>query len=260
MTMESLETQIADLLKAPDGVPSAKFGIILFLINSAITATEREGRAAQAAAYDPAVLDPTAVGKAHDAEHRLKRLRNAATALTSHYTAAIKREEAAVWNAEAEEIEMKVAQLADELIGAYQRAAAQLVDIFLRISDMDAEVRSVNTKPGKQRALRTTEEVARDIDGFNPADSIVKNCALPELVIGSKAHPKMLWPPPPVNHALQYALDVGRMLSGPALPPTAEQRAVEAKRMTDFYTEQERGRERLNSEAAARDAARRRQA
>jgi hypothetical protein len=95
--------------------------------------------------------------------------------------------------------------------------------------------------------------VARGVD-VNSADSFVHKCQLPELVIGSGASPKILWPPKETNHALEYALSVGRMLSGPMMPPTAAEKAVEAKRVEDFYWEQERGRELRNSEAVRKAA------
>jgi hypothetical protein len=251
----TLDQRIAEALTTTDR-SSFFYCVLKSQAETAADASDRTAREARAKSTDPTYGGDAIAerGRAEDNEFFSSRLRAAAASLNEKYQQAQKKELAAVWNAEAEEVEMKVAQLADELIEAYQGAAARLVDIFLRMSDMDAEVRSVNTKPGRQRTLRTTEEAARDIDGFDAPDSIVKNCALPELVIGSKAHPKMLWPPPPVNHALQYALDVGRMLGGSALPPTAEQRAVEAKRMADFYTEQERKREWLNSEAARKAA------
>jgi hypothetical protein len=105
------------------------------------------------------------------------------------------------------------------------------------------------------RRLRKVEQVARSVD-FNPADNFIQKCQLPELVIGSNAPPKMLWPPPQPNYALEYALSVGRMMSGPAMmPPTEQQRAEASRRHMQYIEEREQGREKLNAEAAARAAA-----
>jgi hypothetical protein len=56
--------------KAPNDQPPSVFADTLDEIATAITVAEREGKDAQAAAYDPAVLDATTVGRAHDAQCR----------------------------------------------------------------------------------------------------------------------------------------------------------------------------------------------
>jgi hypothetical protein len=66
-----------ELLSAPDGHAATDFDGMITRAKQAIEVTEGELQVAKARAYDPAVLDPSASGRAYEAEYRLARLRNA---------------------------------------------------------------------------------------------------------------------------------------------------------------------------------------
>jgi hypothetical protein len=96
--LPSLDERIAALLASPNDQPSIVFSVLLAEVDKALSVAERECRDAQARAYDPAILDATAVGRAHDTEYKIQRLKNATTALTAHHAAALNREAKEAWN------------------------------------------------------------------------------------------------------------------------------------------------------------------
>ena len=226
--------------------PAVVFGCVLDQIRKAIAAAEQEGKAAQAAAYDPAVLDPTAIGRAHDAEFRIKRLTNAAEALTPLHLATVKREACEEWEASTADLELRVTNLAQELLSTYPELTAKLVDLFRRIDAADKEVLQINfTAPDRCRWLRTVEAMAT-----NSATKIIPLVKLPVLAVDGSTKPDA-WPPVATIGLEMYEM-VSAMCRGAPPPPSEAERVESSQRQMAFVEEQERGRERLAAEAHVR--------
>jgi hypothetical protein len=259
----SLDERIAALLAAnPADQPSAIFGLYLFQIDTAISVAEREGKAALARALDPSVVDGTARGIAHDSEYAVQRYKVARERLTVLRDAAVRREKQAVWNADAEEIELKVAQAADQVIEVYPRCVHELIELFQLMARVDQEVIEINSrKPAGCTALRSVELVARKINAFGQHDlKIADKTQLPGLSVGhGQGSTLLVWPPAPSRSVtLQYYDSVTAMLQGAPPPLTGAERVAasvaESQRQMDYIRSQERGRELKNSEAAKRAA------
>jgi hypothetical protein len=239
----SLDEVVAILLKDPDDRPAIMFGCVLDQVRRAITTAEQEGKAAQAAAYDPAVLDPTAIGRAHDAQFRVKRLTNAAEALAPHYQAAVRREEQERWSAAAAPIERKITDLAREMVTVYPAAVLQLVDLFKRIAAADSEAAGINHRaPTGVRQLLSVEA------SIGNGKKIIEKIRLP--VITAKGVEDM-WPPRS-TWASDYAGSVHAGIVNAKPAPSEIERAEEARRHIAQGEANEREHQRLSAEAAAR--------
>jgi hypothetical protein len=239
----SLDELIMIILKDPGDRPAVLFSVILDQIKRASAAAEQEGKAAQAAAYDPAVLDPTAVGRSHDAAHRIKRLTNAAEALAPHHAAAIKREAQAAWESEACVVRQKVTDLAKELASTWPATVMRLVKLFEMIAVIDREASAINSRaPTGVNHLRSVEA------SIGKGEKIIERVRLPVLTDKGVVD---MWPPRN-NWALDYAESVRAGIVGAGMPATEAERIEASERQIDFVKAQEAGREKLNAEAHAR--------
>jgi hypothetical protein len=197
----------------------------------------------QAAAFDPTVLDPTAIGRAHDAGFRIKRLTNAAEALTPHHLAAIKREAQAAWESEASVVRQKVTDLAKELAATWPETVMRLVKLFERIAAVDREASAINSRaPTGVRHLLSVE------GSIGKGEKIIEKVKLPVLTDKGVVD---MWPPRN-TWALDYAESVAAGLRGAPPPPTEQEKIAEGERVIAHAQQMEHGRLRLNDELAAR--------
>jgi hypothetical protein len=249
-TEPSLDERIAFTLGSTDQIASADILALITEVDSAILHSDARARLARKRSVDPIVLDSIAErGAAEDAEFVSHRLRNGVTALREKHEQACQREREAVWNSDADAVELKVAKVADELIETYQRCVTELVDLFTRVTAVDQEVQRVNNISDCRRKLNKVELVARGIPGFATGDvSVIEKCSLPPLIFGP-GKMVMAWPLPVVPLGVGYSEMVSAMCRG-ALPLTDDQRNAEAERVTKFYADQEAGRIRLGEEEA----------
>jgi hypothetical protein len=251
-TEPSLDQRIAVALGSTAQLPSAELLALCNEVDAAIILSDAKARLARKRSVDPLVHDGIAErSKAEDQEFVAHRLRNAVTALREKYEQACQHERETIWNADIDEVELKVAKVADELTEVYQRCVTELVDLFTRVTAVDQEVQRVNNITDCRRKLRKVELVARGIPGFSTGDvSVIDKCQLPPLIFG---HGKMVmaWPLPtvPIGVLLHDQMVMGMRN---ARPPTEDEKIAESMRVVAYAEEQERGRVRLNEEAAAR--------
>jgi hypothetical protein len=247
----SLDERIADLLTTPDSHTALEFDAAITEAKQAIEATEAELREAKARSSDPAILDPTAPDRAHHAEHRLTRLRNAIEALGAKGREALRRERTAQWEDEIHIRECVVVGVARELLENYPRLAGELLDLMKLVADANARVRETNYKAARE-GLRRLESVGQVL-GID--DQIFERLTLPSLTRSGHA-PHNLWPPKPRDHVLEFIQMTTAMIQSAPVVETGEaMRAYEQQRIAQFYADQEAGREKLNAQAAARAAA-----
>jgi hypothetical protein len=251
-TEPSLDQRIASALGSTDQLASADLLALCNEVDSAIVFSDAKARLARKRSIDPLVHDGIAErGQAEDHEFISHRLTNGVTALREKYEQACQRERETVWNADIDEVELKVAKVADELTEVYQRCVTELVDLFTRVTAVDQEVQRVNNITDCQRKLRKVELVARGIPGFSTGDvSVIEKCQLPPLIFG---HGKMVmaWPLPTVPIGVLMHDHVAAMMRG-ARPPTEDEKIAESMRVVKYAEEQERGRVQLNEAAAER--------
>jgi hypothetical protein len=98
--------------------------------------------------------------------------------------AAVAREEAAAWRADADKVQAVRDQLAAEFALRYPAIVNELVALFTNIVACDQEIDRLNNRAPdtENRRLRKVEAEARRIDLVQ--GSILENCRLPNLLIG----------------------------------------------------------------------------
>jgi hypothetical protein len=245
----SLDERIATILKEPSGVPSATFTTLLIEIDSAITAAEIAGQEAQKAAYDPAVLDATAVGRAHDAQYQIRRLKNAVTALTPHLQATVRREARDAWESEASELRKQVEEAGADFKAGYLEHAGALLTLLKTSAMLDERVQAINIRaPDGVNRLRKVEAVARGLP-FIEGKAFAMQVVIPALPSFQVALAQVVWPPQPPNPYLAYAQSVAAGILSAPPPPTDAERADAARRQIEIGERQERESERLRANA-----------
>jgi hypothetical protein len=251
----TMEERIAAVLKAPDGVPSVTFALMLQWVRARIILTKQEAKAALARSLDPAVIDPAALGVAHDAEHAIKRLENSDAALTPHWQSAVRREELENWKARTADLKQRVTDLSQEFLTVYAEATAKLVDLFKRCNAADEAVASVNNAaPDTLHRLWSVEATLTK----GSTAKIIPKVKLPTLTVDGHVAPDA-WPPVavPIGVQLHDAMIMGMRN---ARPMTEDEKIEESMRVTAFYDQQERGRVQNNEAAEAHTREQRRAA
>jgi hypothetical protein len=237
-----LDERIAQLLKAPDGVPSETFAGILAEVATAIAVADRTANVNRERAYDPAILDPVARGKMEDASFVAARLRNGQAALTALHQTVVEREEKERWSAEGRIIERKIIDLAKELASTYPKIVTELVDLFQRIATADREAASFCNRSPPGHFVRGVEATIGD--GRAKIIELVRLPVLTAKGVENAWPPKSTW-------VTDYALSVAAGMQS-VMPPTEADRVAEGARVIAHAEEMEAGRLRLNQEAAAR--------
>jgi hypothetical protein len=187
--------------------------------------------------------------------HVAHRLRNGMAALQQLQVAALAREAQASWETEAEELRKEVDEIAAYFKRVYSETAGHLVGVLEKMASIDLKVDALNSRaPNGVNWLRRTEATARGIPRVN-GKSIFPQIHLPKLLgFDYPENAPLAWPPVAVNHALEYYHAVSAAITHAPPPPTDAERIAASERQMRFVAEQERGRERLNAEAAARSA------
>jgi hypothetical protein len=176
--------------------------------------------------------------------------------LQARYQQLQNQERATGWLAEHDRVKGERDALAKELREVYQNAAAQMIDIFDRITANDESLSSLHrTRPtGMTQHLLSAELHARGLDNFsrdNP--SLLESTRLFDWVSGRE-----IWPPPQTPLAVLVAASVPRMQHpGADWWKTNERRAAEQRaeqqRMSDYYVRAKAEQEaRENAEARER--------
>jgi hypothetical protein len=142
---------------------------------------------------DPAVIDPDVRGRAQDSEFAAQRLHNAVVKLRELQMAAVAREEATAWHADADKVQAVRDQLAAEFAVRYPAVVRELVGLFTSITACDREIDRIHSSAPdtENRRLRKVEAEARRIDLTQ--GSILENCRLPNLLIGQHGA-SQAWP------------------------------------------------------------------
>jgi hypothetical protein len=236
---QSMEQKIAEVLRTPDGVPIRTFELLLKWVDAKIVLTKRDAQEALKASLDPAVIDPGALGRAHDAEHAVKRLENARTALVPHHEAAIRKDELERWKTSTADIRARIADLSKELADVYPPIVTELIALFDRVESLNHEAKQFASAAPTGCGLGSVEGSER-----------IRDVILPRLA-GSNTDE---WPPKTVPFSIQYSAGVAAMMSS-ARQPTEAERIAETARVMKFYEDQDAGRIRLNEQAEARDRA-----
>jgi hypothetical protein len=249
MTTESLDIRIADLLR-PDAEQLSSSALMALIgeVDKAIEVADREGRAARARSIDPSTIDAGARGRAEDQEFMSARYRAGLAKLRELLAKATIREARAAWSAEAEPVELQVAQAADQVIEVYPRCVHELIALFQLMQKTDKAVAEINNHiPAGCKPLRGVEMVARKITEFLPNElRIAEKCQLPGLSVGhGKGSTLLVWPPPQPNFAAQYAESVSAMLRAAPPAPSEAERIAESERHIAAGMERERQKERI---------------
>jgi hypothetical protein len=197
-----LDVRISGLLSAPDAHASSVFMDMIAEVEAAILDTDAIIRDCRAREVDPAVVDPGARGRADDSEVVAHRLHNALVKLRELRMAAVAREEATAWRADADKVQAVRDQLAAEFALRYPAIVSELVGLFTSITACDREIDRIhNSAPDiENRRLRKVEAEARRID--LTLGSILENCRLPNLLIGQHGA-SQAWPLSQPNVGLQ---------------------------------------------------------
>jgi hypothetical protein len=125
---ESLDIRIANFLR-PDAEPLSSSALMALIdeVEKAIEVADREGRTARARALDPSLVDAGARGRAEDQEFMSTRYRAGQARLRELLAKAMTREARVAWAAEAEPIELQVAQVADMVVETYPKCVREMV-------------------------------------------------------------------------------------------------------------------------------------
>jgi hypothetical protein len=177
----TLEQQIASALSSD--TTSDVIAHLITEVETAIVAADKAAEAEREKALDPIVSPDAATARAamEDAEFRAA-------------------EEYARWVMDYEQAEAKRDAAAGELKALYPEFVTKLVDLLLRIEEVDREAKRVNSeKPfdakeanGDGRWLLETELVARGLDHFRIHDlQIMRDLKLPQFEAGAQ----LAWPP-----------------------------------------------------------------
>jgi hypothetical protein len=240
--MPPMQERIAAILKAPDGVTAKTFANLLLWVRAETFLTKQRAQSALKDSLDPKTIDPGALGRAHDAEHALKRLENTEAELASLHQAAIKKEEREKYKAEAAVIERKITDLAKELATTYPETVSRLVNLFQRIAAADREAANFcNLSPPGH----FVKGVEASIGG---GEKIIENVRLPVLTAKGVQN---AWPPQN-NWVTDYAETVRAGIVNAGPPPSEADRIAEGRRVIEHAEQMEAGRLRLNNELAAR--------
>jgi hypothetical protein len=243
----SVEEQIAAVLKSPAGVTSVTFALMLQWTNAKISLTKQAAQEALQASLDPSVIDPGALGRAHDLEHFLQRLENAKEALTPLAQAAARREELEKWKTDTAALKQRVTDLSQKLLSVYADVTGKLVELFGRCDAADREVSQINhAAPGVLHCLHGVEATLTNGRGTK----IIPKVKLPALTLDGREAPDV-WPPRTVPISVTLSAHVGAMM-GAGRAMTEEERVMESARHVADGERRERVSEQMRSDAAAR--------
>jgi hypothetical protein len=201
MNAPSLEQRIATVLAADD-IKSSDLAALIVETEAAAAAADEVATKTREQALDPLISpDATKARAAMEAAAFTRdRLRTVLPRLQQRFSEVRAAEEYARWVVDYEQAEAKRDAAAEELKALYPEFVTKLVDLLLRIEEVDREVRRVTSaKPfdakeanGDGRRLLETELAARGIKGFGLYDlQIIRDLKLPKFEPGGQ----LAWPP-----------------------------------------------------------------
>ena len=133
-----------------------------------------------------------------DAQFVADRLRTLLPLLTAHHQDTVRREQIESWQAQYAEVEQQRDAVAAELAEKYPALVQQLLDLFQRVKQMDAEISNINGSApyGAADRLARTELVARGLSDpvMQPDLLLMDSVRLPHFKRGDG--PVLAWPPP----------------------------------------------------------------
>jgi hypothetical protein len=145
------------------------------------------------------------------------RLRSVLPRLEQRYEKVRRVEVKARWVASYEVAKAKVDAAAEELKALYPEYTNKLINLLLRIRQIDAEAKRVMdakpcpeaSEPADSRCLLATELVARELTGIRPDLTLDRSLVLPDF----KYPGRQAWPPYEVPWSVQYAESIAAMVS-----------------------------------------------
>jgi len=195
----------------------------------------------QAKALDPTVLDDTRTAL-DQAIWRRDKLEAAVQALRTKHQQMLAQERQATWNRDADTIEARRDELTEVFASTYPEIISQLIKLFARVKEMDAEVDQINGSAPNSEGRRLLPV------GVRP------DIALNTKLLGLSG--QLVWPP----HRPILPEQVMPIIGGPgpnwfdAIQQRDQERHADAVRVANYYAQQTRDRE--QREAAQSRAAR----
>ena len=251
---QPLEQRIADAL-GDAGITSTVIADLYAQARDAIAAAEAAVTKAKTNALDTSRPPDFAAHEAvAAAELQRDWLQAALPKLAAQHRKLAAREQYAAWLPKHQQAKADRDLLVARLRAVYEPFVEQMVPLLHEIAAVDAEIDRVNsTKPvdGGVKSLRSVELEARNIDGFGSNGiSLVRDLKLPAF----NAPGRLLWPPPapPIDfqQMVPAALQTHPGDNWAAHQQQAKQQAeVEAKRVKDYYANQQREREERDNAA-----------
>jgi hypothetical protein len=207
MSTPTLEQRIAAALSASD-IKSAKLDALVQETEVAIIAADATAEAERAKALDPIASPDAAMARQamEAAAFARDRLKTVLPRLRERRNEVEHQEKLAAWTADFEQVQTKRDVLAKELRERYPVLAAELVNLMVRIKEVDAEVRRValSAPLGAKGRLHEVELTARGIDRLSPPDvEIARELRLPNFSRADN-EPVLAWPPREPTLAEQY--------------------------------------------------------
>jgi len=257
-----LEQRIAAALSDKSTITSAALAALFGEVETAIAEVETDAADAKARALDPTIDDPAAARQHRDdCRFRLERFKAALPPLQQRYNEVRLAERKAKWRADYADVKAKRDATAENLQAIYE-LTEQLIEVLQEAKQVDQEVERINrTAPnGEHDRLLSVECAARGVNGVGPNGVL---SLLTELRLPKFSAPGLRWPPP-APMILPEQIIPAAMLRHPGDNWAAHQQkakvqvAAEAKRVADYYRNQQREREeRENAEARAAQERRR---
>jgi hypothetical protein len=182
--------------------PAADLAALIEEAESGIAKAEKEGTVEQTLS-----LDPQAARQAiADATFAANRLRTLLSKLQTRYRQVRDQEEATAWLAECDVVKRERDALAEELRKVYPNAIAQIMDVFVRITNNNEAMSALHqARPaGVQKHLLSAELDARGLDGFSrDTPSLLTSVQLIDWDSG-----RQIWPLPRPSMASAFAAAV----------------------------------------------------
>jgi hypothetical protein len=193
----------------------------------------------QAKKLDPTVLDDTR-SALDEAIWRRDKLQGAVSALRTKHQQILTQERKAQWNVEADAIEARRDELTEVFASTYPEIISQLIELFARVKEMDAEVDQINRQAPDSEERRLLKVGIRGDLSVNTR------------LVGLSGQP--MWP----VSAPILPEQVMPILPGPGadwhetLAQRDRERYAESQRVAAYYANQAREQEQREAAAKAR--------
>ncbi len=243
MSKQTLEQKIAAAL-ANANIGSADLTELVAEVEAALTTAEAAVKQEREQAIDLTV-SPDAT-EAHQrvvaTQLAYDRLKAVLPRLKARLSEAIADEIDARWRSRAGRVEEKANEAAAAFAEQYPKHTQALLDLFVRMSQINAEISSINSEaPAGVRHPRYPELVARGLPSFS-AD---RPSILATVVLCDPSTGKAIWPPRQQPFSTTFTLQVPPHSGDRWHEDLAREQAARRRewdRVSEYYTEQERQR------------------